>query len=143
MLERFQLQLLELFSEIWIIILDINANEKFQTIIDVKLLQITVFSWNFNFNLPHMKRNLIVSIINCICKLPPELLNDLSLGILGNLEMKRKFQKWEETKASVQSPLQKSKYRYQNFLVLCNFAWFSDFWQNIFSLTVAVQGYLR
>ena len=67
--------------------------KNFQTIIDVKLLQITVFSCNFNFNLPCMKRSLIASIINCICKLPPELLNDLSLGILGNLEMKRKFQK--------------------------------------------------
>ena len=54
--------------------------------------------------------------------------------------MERRSQKWVATQVIIQSLFQRLLFgrigenllRYQSFLVLSNFAWFSYFWENIF-----------
>ena len=69
--------------------------KKFKTISDITIWPFTGLPREFNS--PQVKQNLISSLINFVYEWFHELVNYLSLEILGNQEMKTKSQNYVET----------------------------------------------
>ena len=113
-------------------ILDVQSNIRLSTILVIIFWNFTMFQYRSDS--AQVKRNVISSIKILVYELPHDLLNDLTLRILGNKEILVKSQIWVETQPSVQSPFQKlnfgdsnqktRKSRYKAFLFLSSFIGF-------------------